>query len=324
MGSEFSSISLQPAPLFQSRETSLSQSEVHRTPLDQTDRIYEAGQAQEVSFRPSMPVLEAPGASKTSPASLSYNSVISQILETLSLMHATGHEMHLTQARGFAVAQKSIEELQQKELVELKESAERAQTSDAWGVLQTVASYILSAINAVLGVFLITQGSTVVGGMMVAAGLIEVANLAFSSCGFWNWLADQIAGENEELAKQIVAILPSVIGLVAGAVGAVGTVQLWNMQNQFDWAEQLLLISQTALSLTQGVASMAKGVTAYKVSQSEMRQILIEKGLAESEHQSEGLSNGMREMMHILSECTSQVSKIIQTSMHSYQRAIQG
>lgn len=297
-------------------------------PLNGHDCVYAAEERPKLDFgfKPSMPVLEPPSNfSKAAPHKppMGYNDMILAIISSLEDIHKVGGSIQLTQNKEFTTTQQKISELQEKELVELKEKAERAAQSGFWSFLQTIGSYILSAINVVLGLFLASQGSAIIGGVMIAAGLIEVANLAFSTCGIWSWLADYLAGENEELAQQLATILPGAVGLTAAALGVIGGIELFSMYHELDLAEQILVISKTAVTFGEGVATIGKGVANYKITQSESRKLLLEGQLEESGHLSEKLTESMGKMTEMLADCTSHVAKIIRMTNYASKLSLQ-
>ncbi len=275
------------------------------------------------SYKPSMPMLAPPTRNaQQNPGQLSYNETIVAIIATLEKIHAAGKSINLNQSNHFENVQKNVAELQKQELEKMQEAAKKAQQSSVWGFLQTIGAYILAAIHAVLGVFLISEAHILVGGTMLASALIAVANLAFTQTGFWTWLSNYMAKENEELASKLSAIIPGVIGLTAAALGFIGTCEIWNMQN-LDWAKYALLIGKTTLDFAQGVSSVAKGVSDYQLGQSHSEHVLIEKDIELCGHVSEKLMKDMEQMMKTLTQCTSKTAQIVKMSIDASQKALQ-
>ncbi len=274
------------------------------------------------SFSLSKPELTPPkaGASKQP---LSYNQTISSIISTLEEIHETGRVMHETQTKDLARVQGKIQELQQENIKVVKDAAEKNQSSGSgWSMLQTIGSYILSAINTILGGLLFAQGATLVGGMMIASGLISIANLAFSATDMWSWIAEQLAEGNKEYAKQLEQILPGVVGLIATALSLPGAVQLWQRPDLVGGAAQLLSVMQSTLSLVSGVAAISKGFSDYELQQSHAKQIKYQQEMSRHEQSVEQLMLGMERTMKALTECTSSASRIVNLASHTYERVI--
>lgn len=142
----------------------------------------------------------------------------------------------------------------------LRESAERTKTSNFWSILNKVATCLLSAISFVFGISLLASGGTaLVGGAMIASGVLSLANFALTEWGAWDWVADQLAHKNEERKNKIAMILPAAAGIVAGGIGLVGSVH-GIASGALQFAEKMAFIAQTALSIFDGVTTLGKGI----------------------------------------------------------------
>lgn len=274
------------------------------------------------SFSLSKPALTPPRAGASSQP-LSYNATISSIITTLEEIHETGRVIHETQTRDLARVQGKIKELQQENIKLVKEAAEKNKASgDGWSMLKTIGSYILSAINVIFGGLLFAQGATIVGGMMIASGLISIANLAFSATDMWTWIADELAQGNKEYAKQLEQILPGVAALIATALSLPGIPLLWQMPGPVDCGAQLLFVMQSTLSFVGGVASISKGFSDYDEQLSHSKQIKYQQEMSRHEQSVEQLVLGMERTMKALTECTSSASRIVSLASHTYERVI--
>jgi hypothetical protein len=142
----------------------------------------------------------------------------------------------------------------------LKESAERASSSNFWSTLQKVATSLLSALSIIFGVAIVASGGgALIGGAMIASGILTLANFALCEFGTWDWIADQIAHDNEDQKKQIAMILPAAVGLVAAGIGLVGSVH-GVATGALQFAEKAVFVAQTAVSLFGAATTFGKGV----------------------------------------------------------------
>ena len=122
-----------------------------------------------------------------------------EILETLSLRVSQIKE--------------KINEITTELTKKLKEAAERAQESVFWSLLKKVATCLLSAVSIVLGISLVASGGgALVGGAMIASGILSLANFALSESGLWDTIAQQLSRGNEDLKRKLQIILPPVWG----------------------------------------------------------------------------------------------------------------
>lgn len=156
--------------------------------------------------------------------------------------------------------QSRLKQLTVDETEKMKEDAERAKNKDMWSFLMDIATVILAAISTVLGMVLVGTGAgIVVGSIMVASGLLAIANFAFKEAEVWDILAKALAQDNEDLQQQLVTALPAAVGILSAVLGLVGTggAMLWS---QISLVEQVVAIAQTAASFAYGVTSSGNGV----------------------------------------------------------------
>lgn len=152
-----------------------------------------------------------------------------------------------------------IQAISNEHIQKLKEAAERAQSSDWWSVLKKIATCLLSAVSLVFGIALVgTGGGALIGGAMIASGVLSLANFALSETGSWDWISKALSNDNEELQKNLKMILPAAFGVLAAGMGIVGSgYSLATGAVQF--AEKAAFIAQTALSIFNSVTIFGKG-----------------------------------------------------------------
>ncbi len=150
-----------------------------------------------------------------------------------------------------------IRSLSVENIQKLKEAATKAQSGNFWSMLKKIASCLLAAITMVLGASCIASGGgALVGGIMIASGLLSLANTTLSESRAWDWVAGQLSHENEERKKQLALLLPTALGVLAASCGIAGSIYGAALAVQ-----NTALIAQTALSLFSGMTTMGKGIT---------------------------------------------------------------
>jgi hypothetical protein len=168
-----------------------------------------------------------------------------------------------------------ISEISASNIQKLKESAKRASESGVWSLLKKIATCLLSAISIVFGVSLVaTGGGALVGGAMIASGVLSLANFAMSESGGWDWITKQLAADNEELQKKLSWILPGAVGVIAAGIGIVGSVQ-GIASGALQLTQKFTSVAQGALAAFDGMTSIGKGCADARLlwTQSELTKI---------------------------------------------------
>ncbi len=170
-----------------------------------------------------------------------------------------GNEILDTLSLRISGIKEKIQEISVENLKKLRDVAEKAKNSDFWSVLKKIATCLLSAISIVFGVALLgAGGSALVGGAMLASGILSLANFALSELNIWDWIADYIAHDNEDLKNNLKMILPMSFGILAGGIGLVGSVNAI-ATGAVQFIESALFVAQSAVSIFDGLTTIGKG-----------------------------------------------------------------
>lgn len=271
-------------------------------------------------YSPSMPELSLPYGNRPAP---SMNAAILDIIASMDEIHQTSARVQQVRNLQIGRDQKRISALQQKEVEALKEEALKTQESGVWSYLQKIGSYVLSAINFVLGGILFSTGSALIGGAMIFAGIFS-AITATVTPEFWSWLSKQLAEDNEELAKQLSEIFPTAIGLVGAALNFLGTFEAWTIYEQLDWTAHSILVAKTALGLAEGVTTIGKGISDHGVAKSRVHQTQFQAQITHHDHALKTLTKHMESWMKTLTQRTSLTADTLQLYVHSYPKPLQG
>lgn len=217
------------------------------------DTVAPASESMRTEWRPERPRItppsELPGRSSMSEYRLlavtnDTQTLGNGILDTLS------HRLQGVKAK--------IREVSAENMQKLREAAERASASDFWSVLKKIATSLLSALSAVFGItILATGGSALVGGAMIASGVLSLANFALSELGTWDWIAEIIANGNEDLKKKLAMAIPIGVGIVAAGIGLVGTVN-GVATGALNLTEKVISAAQTAVGIFGAATTFGK------------------------------------------------------------------
>lgn len=158
-----------------------------------------------------------------------------------------------------------IKEISAENIQKLKAAAQRASESSFWSTLKKIATCLLSAISIVFGISLVASGGgALIGGAMIASGILSLANFAMGETGAWDWISKQLAGDNEERQKQLAWILPCAVGVVAGGIGLVGSIQ-GVASGAIQFAEKAVYVAQTALTIFSAATTFGSGVASARL-----------------------------------------------------------
>lgn len=243
------------------------------------------------------------------------------LIRALGDLHETGQSLigsftHSIQEGSTRLRQLSMENIQK-----LKEAAERTKENGFWSFLQKIGECILAAISTVLGITLVATGAgAVVGGVMIAAGILTLTNFAMRETGSWDWVAKQLAKDRETQDK-LAFYLPLGVGLIAAVLGIGGSLAsaLWSSLN---FAQQALSIAQAAMGVYQGVTSIGKGVTQARVlwTQAELTKIESENTLGRIAFERD--TNLLRQIVKKLESAQQTAEQIISLAVDSYRKTV--
>lgn len=194
------------------------------------------------------------------PSQLPQNQSLSEyrLLAVTNDTRALGDDILETLSFRLQSVKEKIREVSAENMGKLREAATRASSSDFWGILKKIATSLVSAISAVFGIaILATGGSALVGGAMIASGVLSLANFALSELGTWDWIADLIAHNNDDLKKKLQWILPGAVGILAAGIGIVGSVN-GVVSGAMNFAEKAASVAQTGIAIFQSVTTIGK------------------------------------------------------------------
>jgi hypothetical protein len=216
-----------------------------------------------------------------------------RMIQTMGKLHDTGAYKFRIHLDEFDAHTKDLDQLLAKNLESLKEKAQRTQTNSYWDTLRRIGTGILSVVSTFLGLSVISAGgSTLIGGALIASGIMSLANLALTDAGLWDWVAEQLAADNQKEQERIAALIPCVVGFMAGTVGLAGfgAYALWGAMAT---APRILTVAQTAANLSTMTAAIGGEVSQALVSQSQASLIDLQGKLALHGHRVERLLQGL-------------------------------
>ncbi len=263
-------------------------------------------------WTPERPVLTPPEA--LPPAS---SDSVYRLLAATEESRKLGNNVLDTLASRMRDVKQKIREISTNNIQKLKEAAQRAADSGFWSILKKIATCLLSAVSIVFGVSLVATGAGAwIGGAMIASGILSLANFAISETGGWDWVAKQLAHDNEERQKMLSWALPSAVGILAGGIGLVGSVQ-GIASGALQFAEKAVYIAQSALAVFDGVTTFGKGrADAYLIwSQADLAE--IQGDLTVEQTHFDSITREIEGSMSDLRNVKATTKKIIQTLSQS-------
>ncbi len=206
-------------------------------------------------FTPSKPKLDKPGDEKVQ------GHYMRDHIDTVLMIEKMGANVVETQESAIDWISGWINSLSEKMIKHIHEAAKKFQDRNMWSMLAKIASGILAAISVVFGASLIVSpaGGILVGGLLIASGILSIVNLVFEETKVWDWVADQIAGSDKKLRNQLRALIPagaSMISMGAGAAGSFGAL----FMESFNMVQTMLLMGHTVTEIGKNISSLAEGV----------------------------------------------------------------
>lgn len=211
----------------------------------------EQDKAQEQSFLPERPTL--------TPPELALNDY--RFFQICEETRKLGNQVLDSLGMRVTMLKEKIKEISAENMSKLREAASNAANSDFWSTLKKIATSLLSAISIVFGVSVMTTGgSALIGGAMIASGVLSLANFALCEYNVWDWISEHIAQDNEDLQNKLKMILPAACGILAGGIGILGSVNAV-ASGAIDFTGKALLVVQTVIPIFEGVTTIGKGIS---------------------------------------------------------------
>ncbi|NGX46016.1 MAG: hypothetical protein K940chlam2_01197 [Chlamydiae bacterium] len=154
-----------------------------------------------------------------------------------------------------------VREIDSDEAEKMKQAIQREKDAGWWEFLKDVGQLFLSALTTVFGFFLLSSGGgAVVGGAMIASGVLTIVNYAMQKAEVWDLLANKLAADNESMREMIKTYIPAAIGIVAAVLGLTGGAATFFFTD-LDAAGKALTILETATSLANSTTTLASGIS---------------------------------------------------------------
>lgn len=267
------------------------------------DQLSSAAVEAVPEFMPAKPVLEPPVYTR------SERMVEYSLLQFLDKMDGVGHSLRLVNIESLEECHKQMLEIQAQHIQKMNEAALRSQQESTWSLLKKIGSIILASISTVLGISLVaTAAGSVLGGLMIASGILTLVNLAFSETHVWDWVAEKLAKDNVDRQKLISTLLPAAVGglcAIAGLAGSTG-VALWAGLN---FSQKLLVIGQVAISFLEGGFAIGEGVCQYREHNSKAGLLEIKQKQFNNSREIEKHTSAMEKFMRSQSEILEHIKK---------------
>ncbi len=192
-----------------------------------------------------------------------------------------------------------LEELDRLEAQKMKEELDRADSANFWSFLQDMAALINTAFSAVFGISLLATGaSPILGGILITAGVLSMVNYAFQHLEVWDWVAHQLAAENEEQYQQLKTVIPAAVGVTAAVVGIAGSAgAAWFTELNF--LQEVMIVGERLSGFATGGTFFAKSVAEGRLKLTRGELITLKK---ESRLTHKDLSYAMSELIEFFDE----------------------
>lgn len=148
----------------------------------------------------------------------------------------------------------------------LKENAKKMSDASFWGMLQKIATFLSAALALFTGGLLVSASHGLVGGALLASGVLSMGHFIMTETGSYETLARKIAGENEKRKKELITYLPIAVGITSAILGLSGGVGAVMAQAPLPPA---MGIAQSALSLFSATTQTAQGIAKYKLNEAQ-------------------------------------------------------
>lgn len=186
-------------------------------------------------------------------------------IAAMSAFRSIGDELISAIADRLEIFKDKLHHLSCENIERIKQAAERAKDAGFWSLLKKIAACFLSALSIVIGGALVsTGGGALLGGTMIASGLLSLTNFTFSEAGVWDWLAKKLSSEDDARRQQIATLVPAIVGVACGIVGICGGVGA-SFTSGIQLLDKAVFIAQASLSTLQAGTTIGEGYAEYRL-----------------------------------------------------------
>ena len=242
------------------------------------------------------------------------------LIQALDELHASGESLITSFTTSLSQGSEKLRKLSSENIEKLKEAAKNTQSSEFWSFLQKIGECILAALTSVLGITLVaTGGGAVIGGVMIAAGILTLTNFAMRETGSWDYVAKQLSDDKEK-QKNIAFYLPLGMGLLAAVLGVGGSVAT-ALYTTLNVAGQAVTVLQAATGIYHGITTVGHGVTEGQVlwTEADLTKIATETTLTRVKFEKN--SSTLRQMMKILETIEQGAEQVISLSTQAIKKS---
>jgi hypothetical protein len=277
-----------------------------------SDALYPAPPAP-VKFAITKPKLSPPSGRIVSGKSSESGNIVYSLLHSLSNLWEVGNDRLRLHLGLLDKHNKEIDELSLEHTQKIKETAQKTQNGKFWSLLQKIGSVILAAFSIFCST---TVASPLIGGLLIASGVLAIANIALSEAGLWDNFADKLFPDDQERRKKFIALVPAAIGIVSGVCGAAGGIAAF-LTTGAKFATGALAIANIAVNLAEGVTAIGAGIHQGSVLFSEAEVKRLDKAMFIQQNQLEKVTGGFEDVIKLLSQSYAKASRIISMSIRA-------
>jgi hypothetical protein len=275
----------------------------NRQPIKDTIETAPAETLGSPSFKPSKPCL----------------SPELRVINASDRLYKTGENQLQLNADSLSQEQKDLEELCRTHFKKMSKAAELSQEQGVWSYLQRTGAYVLSAVSIYLG-FATATSATLVGGVLVGAGIMTLANIVLTDAGFWDWVVEKIASDNDEQQKRyrdfVTIAAFSVIGAQLFAVGSVAVF------GTFSVAAVAVPIAQLAFTLATTLSGVTGQVSQARVNWSHAELTELQGKLSASQHKIGHITDELEETLKQKQQTFRSAKNVLDLALEARRTAI--
>ncbi|MBM3207510.1 MAG: hypothetical protein FJZ57_02745 [Chlamydiae bacterium] len=285
----------------------------------QTTEVYQHSGADSKSFATQSPSNLFAPPKLTEPTHVHFDEI--KFIKIMDEIQMTGDSLIDSFSKSISLGSEKIKKLSLENMEKLKEAAEKAQEGTFWSFLQQVGECILAAISTVLGITLVSTGAgSIIGGAMIASGIITLVNFIMKDTGSWNYISKQLSDDRKR-QEELTRYLPLATSIVSSVLGlaSTGAAALFTNMNA---VQQGLVIAQAALGLYQGGVTVAKSVNDADATwkESDLTQLQSDKDLQKFRFQED--SQLLNQIIKILRSSQEAAEQVIDLAAQALRRTV--
>ena len=252
------------------------------------------------------------------PHKLSHSQLIEyDLIGLLDKFHVLGQDLMHNSSLELKEVTKAIEGFLQDRTKLIKKTWSQPMQHSYCSALEKIGTCFSASFHIAYGTFLIQNGAPILGSTLIASGLCSLSNLFLKEAKGWEFIAEQISNDDEELKMQIISYGSIALTTAALALSGIAQVSVLTDPNLKNKAPPIYL---QAIDHLGTAAQLVKEIELAKQSYLSIYLSEIETNINQENQRQDSISTHIKNF----SDSLKQKKELVKTTIHTYIQLMRG